>query len=56
MKNLISNLFTLFALVILCFAFYWGVYPNHDYVFSTFLVVWALATVWVGSVITNHVH
>lgn len=53
MKNTITNLFTLLALVLLICAFYYGVYPQHDHAFSTFLAVWALAAVWVGGVITS---
>jgi hypothetical protein len=30
-----------------------GIYPHHDYVFSTFLVAWALATAWVGGVVAT---
>jgi len=55
MNKLITNVSILAALALLVWAFIVGVYPHHDEPFSAFLVVWALATVWVGGVIASKV-
>jgi hypothetical protein len=53
MKNAVVMLAAIVAVVLLVFAFISGVYPRHDYAFSTFLVVWALAVVWLGGLIAS---
>jgi hypothetical protein len=55
MKNLTLTISSIAAIVILVFAFIAGIYPHHDYVFSTFLVAWAFAVAWIGGVLSSRI-
>ncbi len=54
MKATITTIATIIALLLVGFGFYFGVYPEHDRPFCSFLLLWALVVVWLGGVISSY--
>lgn len=55
MKATITTITTIIALLLVGFASYLGVYPQHDRAFCSFLLLWALVVVWLGGVISTRI-
>ncbi len=53
MRSVITSIATIIAILLAGAGFYTGVYPHHDYVFSSFLLLWALIVVWLGGLLSS---
>jgi hypothetical protein len=53
MKIPIDLIAAIIAFILIGFAVYFVTVKGHDYVFATYLLVWALIAVWVGGFIQS---